>query len=251
MENSRLNDNGTRSTEAAAQNISDRTKLENMFKPIVENDLFARFSTEVHVDDNGCDNSGDLIIDDTKVTGAPDWCVTLYGKKLLVEVLVHSDEFNTCSFKISKLNYAIKHGNQIWVLSETGYLKIDVAACHYLIDSYPVTENPRIYGGKPCVSLDAEQVQALVHDNIIRRVNWHFSVKSDAVKILRTHENKRRQTEKEKNGKKTAVTIEQIKPDDLDTLKLCLGQTLVRIDTDVDGKPVLIFADTSEKENEK
>jgi hypothetical protein len=173
----RLEDASGRSVEEAAEQIRHRTHLENLFKPIVEQDLPERWLTAVEVTDNGIDNSGRFIADDAAVDQRPDWLISMFGRSSAVEVQVHSEIYDTVSIKESKLRHAIDHGNSIMILRESHYLILTVRTCQFMLENLPIKSNPKIMGGKPSVILSPSSLQQMIQSQVIMKVDWVQSVR--------------------------------------------------------------------------
>jgi hypothetical protein len=181
----RLNDpNGTRSSEDAKRNIRICTIKENKAKPVIEADIKSR-GENAKILDGGIDNSGEFIESDRDVRADPDWIIDYGTHKHLVEVCVHSERFKTVSFKISKLNKAIKLSGYIYVIRENYYLVYNSAACKLLLDTYEVQSVAKVFGGKPSIILDTHDVHTQVSMKIVHKYEYMTAAKKIISPILK------------------------------------------------------------------
>lgn len=128
----RLNDaKNTRSTAEGANNISVRTSCENKCKPIFQayiEDVYPGYTIEII--DNGCDNSGNLILDDNKADNSEDWLLvrkSSISQKTVsfpLEVMVHSGTSRIATIKDHKLEKCANDADSFIILVRETYFHI-------------------------------------------------------------------------------------------------------------------------------
>jgi hypothetical protein len=164
----RLNDpSGERDTVVALNNISVRTMWENRVKPVIAADLSARLGGDVIIEDNGIDNTGGAILDDTLVRADPDWKIILPGGKTIIsEILVHPEYHQSISFKVEKLQ-KVSPKTCIFVVQDSGYYVVKYAHAQYLLENEEVKNVQKVYGGKDSIILNKLSMKSYIKYNKI------------------------------------------------------------------------------------
>lgn len=155
----RLNDvDGSRSTETAIANIKACTIKENMAQQVILADLKARYPDKaIELTDNGIDNSGTFISNDSNVTADPDWHINIDGKSVLAEALVHSSKFPTVTILERKLKRAVNNNSLIIVIREDYWLRFKPSQCKYFLENLEMESDHRKMGGKPALIIKSHQ----------------------------------------------------------------------------------------------
>jgi hypothetical protein len=181
----RLLDASGRTPEEAMANILNRTKKENIAKAVILADLRARFPTKKWaISDGGCDNSGAYIDNPYNVSLAPDWNLHSDNTETQCEVLVHSEKYSTCSFKVVKLKYSVEHESITIVVRDNQYYCLGWAGAAYLLDTFEHESVARINGGKPSIILSNSDINILAKEGYIKVFKYNGAA-LDAVAPLR------------------------------------------------------------------
>lgn len=169
----RLLDASGRTPEQAIANILSCTKKENAAKPVILADLRARYPhIRWDISDGGCDNSGAFIHAPTKVTLAPDWNLHSNDRIIPTEVLVHSEQYQTCSFKVVKLKYSVDQQSMTAVIRNNYWIAISHKGAKYLLDTYEEQSVQKINGGKPSIILAPEDLLQLGMIGVITKYQY-------------------------------------------------------------------------------
>lgn len=187
MNSYRLNDpNGLRTTEEAIKNIEICTSKENIAKKIVKASIKDK-GFEVKIEDHGIDNSGKFIENDSDVNANPDWKIWMADgvTNYIAECCVHSENFKTVSFKVSKLLTASSKGSWIFVVRENYYLVFPKDGIDYILNNYQVKNIDKVYGGKPSIILNEGDINYLVNNNYVRKHTYTDKMKTELQEELK------------------------------------------------------------------
>lgn len=115
-----------RTVEQFANDIELRTKKETFLVQLFKKEM-EYLGHEITIVDNGVDNGGKLA---DKVTCAPDYLITIDGKKMLLDIK-NSPVTHKCTFKVHNLRQYIKMGAGILLFIGTGQIDKNPESINY------------------------------------------------------------------------------------------------------------------------
>ncbi len=156
-----------RTKEEFSKNIKDASILQSQMISLWKDEMLYK-GLSVDIEDNGCDNSGGYL---DKASNAPDYRIRLLKGRSFsndlyeVKTAPHYDKYY--SFKVDSLTSCIYYNAYILVfggvapnrpidLDKLRWSIISPQQTAQILNTYPITTNGYLFGGKPIVQIPAK-----------------------------------------------------------------------------------------------